>query len=76
MNKIRKMKRERLEKCLRILSLLYPVEEILNLSPFEVEKKTFDFLSSESPLIDKYMEKWNETRKNKRDDKKVSQTEV
>jgi len=67
------LRRERLKKCLLILSCMYPEDILMTFSPSEVERKTYEFLRQELPYFDKYMEKWHVNKRYKDTDSKVSQ---
>jgi len=65
----RKPRKERINKCLAILSRIYPEDHLLSLSPREIEVLTFDIIvNAPQELIKKYWDKWDDTKGNKEND--------
>ncbi len=58
MNKKRKIRQERIKKCLNILLLVASPEEIIKLSPDEVEMEVFNLINRETRFLYDYIEKW------------------
>jgi len=69
------MRRERLIKCINILSLIYPKEKILSMSPLEIEEETCKLLIRENEIVKEYLEEVYDKRKNYRADSKISKAE-
>jgi len=69
------MRKERLIKCINILSLIYPKEKILSMSPLEIEEETCKLLTRENEIVKEYLEEVYDKRKNYRANNEVSKAE-
>lgn len=54
----RKMRKERIQKCINILLLCKEPEKILEMSPEEIEYEVFNLLMKESPVFYEYVKRW------------------
>jgi len=69
------MRKERLIKCINILSLIYPKEKILSMSPLEIEEETCKLLTRENEIVKEYLEEVYDKRKNYRANNEISKAE-
>jgi len=69
------MRKERLIKCINILSLIYPREKILSMSPLEIEEETCKLLIRENEIVKEYLEEVYDKRKNYRANNEISKAE-
>jgi len=69
------IRRERLIKCINILSLIYPKEKIMSMSPVEIENETYKLLLRENEIVKEYLEEVYDKKKDSRADREVSKAE-
>lgn len=61
----KRLRKERINKCLAILLHRFPQHILIEMSPKEIEELTFKLITEHHPFIDKYWEKWDDKKDNK-----------
>lgn len=66
------MRKERIEKIINVLSLVFTEQEIMDKQPEELERLFYLLINNSIPLTRQYIQKMYDTKKYKKTNKSVS----